>query len=258
MSNEQITQITGKIKQIPNAPFFVADTKDIDASDIVNTESLYPTTSLSAYLRNLSTRIDNMSGGMIAITEFKINNVVNNIVEVGTNIDVQLVWNTNREPSAISLKQTTNGETITLDVAVGQTSYIAKNITEKTSWTLQVFENGSASLSKTLTLYFNQSIYYGMIDFNISNVDDILGFQKYLVYGTSFDFTTNPVLNNETACILLPEGSVPTIAINGLKYEWSQLNNLSVLVNGTSYTYTAWRHPQIIQDNILINVNYTF
>ena len=59
---EQLTRVTGRLKQKDDAPFFIVNTEDIDASDIGEKSSSYPTTSLKEYLKNLDTVIKESTG----------------------------------------------------------------------------------------------------------------------------------------------------------------------------------------------------
>jgi hypothetical protein len=51
--SEQLTRITGRMKPLNDAPFFVANVEDIDAAELQNSESEFPKTSLKNYLSNL-------------------------------------------------------------------------------------------------------------------------------------------------------------------------------------------------------------
>lgn len=57
---EQLTQVTGRLKQQNNAPFFLVNVEDIDASIINNANSVYPDTSLRHFLAGLQARMNEL------------------------------------------------------------------------------------------------------------------------------------------------------------------------------------------------------
>lgn len=259
MSNvEQTTLVGGRIVQMGKNPtFFITKIEDIDASEAMGRDMSFPNTSLAQHLKNLSIRIDNMGSGLIAVTNFKFENIPSSIVESGSDNTVRLMWTTNRTPTAIELKQKSiNGEEEIIDIDPNKTSYTAYHISEQTSWSLTVYENENVSLTKTITLFFNKPIYYGMIDFNADSTG-VESLTKRLMQGQTFNFRTNPSTLNETACIVIPSEMSPTISINGIIYNWRPINSIEIESSETAYDYTIWCHPQIIQHTITINVEYS-
>lgn len=52
---EQLTQVTGRLKQQNNAPFFLVNVEDIDAAEAFSCSSKYPDTSLLNFLKSYVT-----------------------------------------------------------------------------------------------------------------------------------------------------------------------------------------------------------
>ncbi len=55
--SEQLTRLTGRIKQKDDAPFFLVNIGDIDAAEAFDSSSNYPSTSLLVYLQSVKDAI---------------------------------------------------------------------------------------------------------------------------------------------------------------------------------------------------------
>lgn len=55
---EQLTRLTGRIKQKDDAPFFLVNIGDIDAAEAFGYSSKYPNTSLLVYLQSVKDTVE--------------------------------------------------------------------------------------------------------------------------------------------------------------------------------------------------------
>ena len=268
---EQLTEVRGRISQKDNSPFFITRIKDIDASEIMEANSLFPDTSLEEYLKDLEKKIDT-SKQEIKITSFLL--LPSTIFEVNDTVNLNINFTTNKVPKSIIL--TVND--ISREILPNGQNYsiveLISNIKNKTSIYISVqaideYDNISAPAGGYVN--FVHSSYCGLVKMdqtidsnflkNIINFrtgNNILSFstipqEKLLINSLQFNINGS-FQKNETAFIAIPKDDnlgEPIFLIEGLNYVWE---TSSILLDGVEYT--IWRHPQSLEGNdIIISIN---
>ena len=268
---EQLTEVRGRISQKDNSPFFITRIKDIDASGIMEANSLFPDTSLEEYLKELEKKIDT-SKQEIKITSFLL--LPSTIFEVNDAVNLNINFTTNKIPKSIIL--TVNG--ISREILPDGQSYsiieLISNIKNKTSIYISVqaideYDNISAPAGGYVN--FVHPSYCGLVKMNqtidsnfLKNIinfrtgNNILSFstipqEKLLINTLQFNINGS-FQENETAFIAIPKDNnlgEPIFLIDGLKYIWE---TSSISMDGVEYT--IWRHPQSLEGkDIIISIS---
>lgn len=251
-TQEQITQLTGKIKQVPGAePFFLVDTGDINAADITGDTQNFPSTSLKNYLLNLQSQILEDS---IEVKNFVLrdsNGIGVKTLEKGDSKNLTLYWEVNQIPTKVTI----NG----IELENPEAGYYnVGNISSDANWTIVAANAwGIESLPMNTYVKFCNKIYCGALPKDTVITDDIIyGMTGYLIDSYDLTFTVNPKANEEIYFIAPKNlaGKIPQFSINNLIYEWNNTDYTHKTQFDNIENYVIWKHPQIIEEKITISV----
>lgn len=250
MSNEMITRVIGRIKPAADAPFFITGAENIDAADIRGVPSNFPNTSLKNYLSDLQGQILEKT---IEIKNFVAKDANNNRIvnlEKGDSKDVTLHWEINQVPTRVTVNgvDLENPEATSHPVGVVSTNQ-NWNIVALNAW-------GNSSLPVSTYVHFYNKIYCGTLSKDtVINDDVIYSMNSHLSGEYDYSFTVSPK-ENEYIYFIAPKElpGTPQFSINNIVYEWEQDDYTHKTQFDNIEQYVIWKHPQLIEDTITIQV----